>query len=94
MTYCGACLFLPGCEPPRAAEVIAPLSAADLARDETLATRLIAACEEREQLSLLQPWLAAREAEGLVEDTETCAAVAGALERLAPKAKGLWGLLG
>ena len=53
-----------GLEPPRVAELIAPLGLRELGRDATVAARLVEACEARGQLSLLQPWLVSRDAEG------------------------------
>ena len=83
-----------GCEPARAAELISSLNSAELARDPSLAARLIAACDDRGQLSMLQGWLGARQAEGtLADDSDAAVAVHEALQRLAPKKKGLWGSL-
>ena len=80
-----------GCEPPKVAELVAHVDLGVMALDETLAARLIAACDERGQLALLRPWLEARVAEGLVEGRADHTAVRQALK----KVKGfLGGLLG
>ena len=43
---------------------------------------------------MLQGWLGARQAEGtLADDSDAAVAVHEALQRLAPKKKGLWGSL-
>jgi hypothetical protein len=76
--------------------MLTTLTAAELAKDSSLAPRLIAACEERQQLALLQPWLAAREEElppGSLEEGGAFASVREALHRIEPPKKGLWGLM-
>ena len=73
-----------GCEPARAAELITGIDNAELAKEPTLASRLIAACDERGQLGMLRVWLKAREAEGLDEGTEQSSAVLAALKKLEP----------
>ena len=45
---------------------------------------LVAACESRQQLGILRPWLKAREAEGLDEGSPEALAVKGALKTLEP----------
>ena len=73
-----------GCEPARAAELITGIDNAELAKEPTIASRLIAACDERGQLGMLRVWLKAREAEGLDEGTEQSSAVLAALKKLEP----------
>ena len=79
-----------GCEPPRAAEMLAKLDAKVLAQDATFCERLVAACEQRKQLGLLRPWLEARQAEGLPEGGPDAEVVKGALERIEKAAKAWW----
>ena len=72
-----------GAAPGTVASMVSPLDAGDMTKDPTLGVRLIAACEEREQLGLLKPWLEARAEEALDEQAAT--AVREALQRLKPK---------
>ena len=85
-----------GCDPRRVAEMLSPLGSRELAADDTLAARLVGACDARGELALLRPWLEAREAEagseGLEEGGAGLAAVRGALKKLRPK--GLFGFGG
>ncbi len=85
-----AALLDAGCEPPRAAEMLAKLDAKVLAQDATFCERLVAACEQRKQLGLLRPWLEARQAEGLPEGGPDAEVVKGALERIEKAAKAWW----
>ena len=78
-----------GCEAPTVAELIAHIDNATLATDATLAPRLIASCESRNQLALLRPWLEARVAEGLDDGKADHVAIRHALKT----AKGFLGSL-
>lgn len=75
-----------GCEPPRAVELVASLDKAELQRvgDPTLPARLVAVCEQRQQLAVLTGWLKAREAEGLDEGSAEATAILGALKKIEP----------
>ena len=73
-----------GADPATVAQMLTPIDASELGKDATLATRLIATCEEREQLGLLKPWLEAR-ADDLEEGSADLAAVREALKQLRPK---------
>ena len=74
--------------------MLSSINLAALQKDPSLPARLIAVCDSRSQLCLLQPWLEAREAEGMPEGSQVASAVRDALVRLEPpKAKGVWGSL-
>ena len=73
--------------------MLTKIDASELAKDASLAPRLISACEKRGQLPLLQPWLTSRAEElppGTLEEGGIYASVREALQKVAPR-KGLFG---
>ena len=89
---CGGLLDA-GAAPPAVASMLTSIDAKELAKDASLASRLIDAYETRGELAQLQPWLAARAEElppGSLEEGGPYASVKQALGRVAPK-KGLFG---
>ena len=89
---CGGLLDA-GAAPELVASMLTKIDASELAKDASLAPRLISACEERGQLPLLQPWLTSRAEElppGTLEEGGIYASVREALQKVAPR-KGLFG---